>query len=56
MVDPKSEIGCIRQEPFLGPAAIVSVDSVRVSVTSCEGPMSGGALWWLLSHVRTAPL
>ena len=23
----------------------MSVDSVRVSVTSCESPVSGGALW-----------
>ena len=34
----------------------MSVDSVRVSVPSCEIPVSGGALGWLLSHARTAPL
>ena len=34
----------------------MSVDSVRVSVPSCESPVSGGALGWLLSHARSAPL
>ena len=57
MTDPKSEaeIRCILQEPFFGPAASMSVDSVRVSVTSCESPVSGGALWLLLSHAKSAP-
>ena len=34
----------------------MSVDSVRVSVPSCESPVSGGALGWLLSHAGSAPL
>ena len=34
----------------------MSVDSVRVSVPSCEVPVSGGALGCVLSHARTAPL
>ena len=46
----------ILQEPFFGPAAGVAVDSVRVSVPSCDVPVIGGALGWLLSHARTAPL
>ena len=33
----------------------MSVDSVRVSVTSCESPVSGGALWLLLSHADRRP-
>ena len=54
MKDPKSDV--FESNRFFGPAASVAVDSVRVSVTASEGPMSGGALGWLLSHVKTAPL
>ena len=52
----KAEFRCILQEPFFGPAAGVSVDSMRVSVPSGENPVSGGALGRLLSHARSAPL
>ena len=46
--------GCQSNTVFC-PAANVSVDSVKVSVIACEGPMSSGALWLLLSHARAAP-
>ena len=51
----KSDVN--RKQPFLGPAANVSVDSMGVSVTACEGPVKSGALWLLLSDAKkTAPL
>ena len=34
----------------------MAVDSKRGSVLSCDVPVIGGALGWLLSHVKTAPL